>query len=400
MRTWKLLLGVWAAVAPLSAQVEPEVPLQRPEEEAVTNRQSDMLFDALLPVSQTAAGSSVWIWSGGRQVAMGTVVGDGRRVLTKWSEVAFSRGPLSVVGKDRQEATAQVVGVYEDDDLALLEIVEEDVSWLPAEWSDGPSPELGRFLVAATPEGMPLRSGVVSVAERAERASDQVLFGVYLEKSDDGKAVVIGKIEEDGGAEHAGLKIGDQLLTVDGAELHEPYDLKEMLAGHSPGDSVEVEYLRGTQKAKAEVILGDRTRFEEGIPQGRLRVMRAMGGQISVRGENFPVVIQSDMQLKREQCGGPIVDLNGKVVGISISRTDRTRTYLIPASRVKELLETEPASPELVTPLAQEGGGEEGRPRVEVVPVPQGAANSLRSHLEEMSEFIRRLEEEMEPFRR
>ncbi len=391
----ELLLWIGVAVTPLCAQIEAEVPLQRPDEEAATARQSQMLYDVIDPVVDEASASAVWVWSGGRMISLGTVIGDGHRILTKWSQIAFARGALQVVDGHRREATATVVGVYEDDDLALLEVVEEDVTFTPVEWGTGESPSLGRFLISADPEGA-ARMGVVAVEERILRLSNQPFFGVVLENSDTGEGVRIAEIDESGGADDAGLRIGDVLLSADGVEMNAPFDLRPVLEGKSPGDAVEVEFRRGDQKQTVEVVLGDKSKYKK-IPEGRLRVMRSMGGPISLRGEDFPVVIQTDMQLRPEQCGGPVVDLDGDVIGLSISRTDRTRSFIIPAARILELLEEEPVAPNLAAVPGNRRGAGRG-PRQQVVPIPQGAADAMRAHLEEMAEFMRRMDREMAPF--
>ncbi|MEX2027294.1 MAG: S1C family serine protease, partial [Pirellulaceae bacterium] len=48
--------------------------------------------------------------------------------------------------------------------------------------------------------------------------------------------------------------------------------------------------------------------------------------------------IQHDTVLKPSECGGPIVDLSGKVVGINIARGGRVESYALPATLVRSLL--------------------------------------------------------------
>ena len=52
---------------------------------------------------------------------------------------------------------------------------------------------------------------------------------------------------------------------------------------------------------------------------------------LSLRRESFPTVFAHDFSLRPEQCGGPVVDLSGNVVGLNIARADATRTLAIPA---------------------------------------------------------------------
>ena len=69
-----------------------------------------------------------------------------------------------------------------------------------------------------------------------------------------------------------------------------------------------------------------------GNPQDR------MGSQLSDRRGGFPMILQHDTVLKPSDCGGPLVDLDGKAVGINISRAGRVETYAIPSESVRELL--------------------------------------------------------------
>jgi serine protease Do len=50
-------------------------------------------------------------------------------------------------------------------------------------------------------------------------------------------------------------------------------------------------------------------------------------------------VLEHDTILQPNQCGGPLVDLDGQVVGINIARANRVATYAIPARVARPLLE-------------------------------------------------------------
>ena len=67
-------------------------------------------------------------------------------------------------------------------------------------------------------------------------------------------------------------------------------------------------------------------------------MMNRLGAVPSRRGDNFPTVFQHDSPLFPEQCGGPITDLNGNVVGINIARKGRAASYAIPSSHVQTVL--------------------------------------------------------------
>jgi hypothetical protein len=59
----------------------------------------------------------------------------------------------------------------------------------------------------------------------------------------------------------------------------------------------------------------------------------------SRRASGFGAVLQHDTPLPCMGMGGPLLGIDGRALGINISRPDRTATYALPASRVKPLLE-------------------------------------------------------------
>ena len=63
-----------------------------------------------------------------------------------------------------------------------------------------------------------------------------------------------------------------------------------------------------------------------------------MHGHLSSRRSDFPAVIQHDSILQAKYCGGPLVDLDGNVVGVNIARASRVATYALPSSVVTAML--------------------------------------------------------------
>ncbi|MGB6221890.1 S1C family serine protease [Haloferula sp.] len=386
-------LLIFAAMAVSSLLPAQDVPLQRPDERLETRRQSAEVFDAIRPVARKASASTVWVWVKGRQVAIGTVVGDGSQVLTKWSEIGINYDSIQVVGGDGRDATATVLGVYQDEDIALLQL--DGAQFTPVTWSEQESPPVGRFLVAAGPDDNPLGFGVVAVAERVLRETDQAFIGVELGEGHDGAGVLIRGVDERGGADEAGVLAGDVILELGGKEINSAFELRGALLSHEPGEILPLKLLRNGKELEVQVELFGRPEFPQ-FPQARLNAMRAMGGPLSVVGTGFPTVIQTDMELKPNRCGGPIVDLQGNVIGMSISRTDRTRSFILSASVVRSILGQEGTSPELAE-VPKRGGrqlaGGGNRPRA--VPMNPGSADRLRQHLEEMQTLLQRMDREM-----
>src|SRR5207247_5430235 len=71
----------------------------------------------------------------------------------------------------------------------------------------------------------------------------------------------------------------------------------------------------------------------------RQSYMNRMGSDISQRAEDFGLAIQHDTVLEPWLCGGPLVNLDKKVIGINIARAGRVATYALPAKLVQRILE-------------------------------------------------------------
>jgi S1-C subfamily serine protease len=392
-----------------SGDIDPDS-LVRPEEVRAVQDQTRQLFDAIRPASQAAVESTVWVWAntgrGSKPVSFGTVIDDGTKVVTKWSEIAMAKGSIQVVGGDGMTAKAKVVGVYQEDDLALLQL--EGPHFRPVTLTAGEAPKLGRFLVAASPDDTPASVGVVAVEARSLREQDQAFLGIIMDPQHKGKGVMIQEVVPEGGAADAGLKAGDIIFSIGSREVNSLFEMKNALSGRGPGERLDVHYTRKGSEASVQVELkaGKKTANFE-FPNARLRVMERMGTELSLVRTGFPSVIQTDMQLDRKRCGGPVVDLEGNVVGVAIARADRTRSFIIPTAHLKQLLAKAPVTPEEAQAMAEaeeeqlQAAMDEAMPRrpqgaPRAVPIQPGAADRLRRNLEDMSRLMEKMRAEME----
>ena len=70
------------------------------------------------------------------------------------------------------------------------------------------------------------------------------------------------------------------------------------------------------------------------------------GGPFSDRRSGFPQVLPHDTPLQPKNCGGPLVDTEGRAVGINIARALRVTTYALPARIVQETVTALKREPE------------------------------------------------------
>jgi serine protease Do len=82
-----------------------------------------------------------------------------------------------------------------------------------------------------------------------------------------------------------------------------------------------------------EIVLGKR-------PDNSRHIANNLAGGKSFRRDGFQLAISHDGPLRPEECGGPIFDLDGKFLGINISRFSRTRTYAIPKTVLKQFVDS------------------------------------------------------------
>ncbi len=410
-----ILLGV--STLGSAQQREKDVPLMRPDERETVNDQSADFNRALESVIQEGAASTVRIWgSGGRRgggfLAYGTVVGDGTEVLTKWSEISRWANELQVQPNGRRGFAASVKGVYTDEDLALLKMGEtgppdrngriEKISYKlkPAKFHPSDLP-LGKFLTAPQPSGKPGAFGVVSVLERNLRETDQAHLGIMADPEYSGEGVKIADVQLEFGAAEAGLRSGDVILEVDKRKISGLQELKNALSSKHPGDKVTILIDSAGKERSVEVMLSNRPVMGQ-FSGGRLNQMEVMGGAVSKVREGFSRVVQSDMQIQKDQIGGPVVDLDGHVVGITVARADRTRTYVMGSEAVMDLLKTEyDTVDEAVAKLAEKEQmlAQQQRAMMPKMP-PHGSKprdlDDMKRHLDDTERLLGRLDFELE----
>lgn len=85
---------------------------------------------------------------------------------------------------------------------------------------------------------------------------------------DDARGIIIGRVEEDGPAEKAGLKAEDIIISVNGKEVRNWDSFRSMIAAAQPGEKIDLEVIRDFDKEQFTVILGERPPEETAsVPQ-------------------------------------------------------------------------------------------------------------------------------------
>jgi S1-C subfamily serine protease len=360
-----------------------EIPLLSPEERAVVDAQSEALNATLKTKLATAAQSTVRVWSGEKRLAYGTVIGDGRQVLTKWSEVANASSSLVVDGPNREAHDAKITGVYEEEDLAILEINGEALR--PIAWSND-KPALGAFLVAPQPDGRSAAFGVVSVPERNLRRTNLAFLGIVSDPNHKGQGLRISVVPPNTNAHAAGLKQGDIVLMVNEQPISDLMELESAFTGTKPGETVLLRVRSPDGEKNIDITLDHGPKLS--------KIFK--GGEISRIRDSFTQVLQSDMRPSPDQIGGPVVDLEGRVIGITVARADRTRSFIMPSAAVVKMLANTPKDPSIAKVREPEKQVIARAPKSDAPQLPKAPSpQRMREHLSEMERLMEFMREEM-----
>jgi serine protease Do len=296
-------------------------------------RNTASVVAAFEPVVAKPSESVVRVLCDGVETALGTVVAPDGFIVTKASDL---KGKIVCKFKDGKEFVARIVGIEEGHDLAMLKV---DTSGLrPIEWRTAKA-EVGDFVASASNASLPVAIGVVSVGVRKPKglemgpSPNSGFLGIQLDRGDkDGP--LIAEVTKGSAADKAGLKAGDVVLTIAGKKMTNAETLVTTIQRYKAGASVVLEVRRGDKEKRIEATLEKRpiSLFNRGDR------MNALGSELSLKRTGFPIILQHDTVIKPKDCGGPLVDLDGKAMGINIARAGRTESYAIPTEAVLALL--------------------------------------------------------------
>ncbi len=295
-------------------------------EVVLPSRDAPEIRSAFRPLVVEVARCVVRVRCDGKEAALGTIIGPDGWIVTKASEL---RGKITCLLQDGRELEAQKVGLSEAFDLALLKVPAEGLPKIP--WSDRADPAVGQWVAAVGPQEEPLAVGVISVPRRPI-PPPRAMLGVMLEDGPQGP--VVRQVIPQSPAERAGLRVNDIIAQLNDQPLKDRNQLVELTKQFRPGQKVKLLVLRDGQKLEVSVALA----VVQMPGQEKQRLQNASGTGLSNRRDDFPVVLQHDTALRPVDCGGPLVDLSGRAIGINIARAGRTETYTAPVDALMPVL--------------------------------------------------------------
>lgn len=318
-RSIALILSLALAVADAAQTLESSYRTNGPSVQAA--------FESVRGVLQT---SSAVFQRGRDEVVYGTVISPEGHILTKASELGEIEG-LSVVVDNK--VYRQPLKLAEDPawDVALVKI--DAAGLTPVSLAvDATEPERGTWVVANGATSLTRRRpqvGIVAANAREILPEGGAVLGLNFERK--GRKLVVSEVHPGSGAEAAGVLAGDLLALLDGEAIATPEVLKEIIGKHRVGDEIVLSVVRRKKPLDLKIRLKGRSDvFERELSRNDI-----MSGDFSERRSGFPRVIQHDIMANAAGMGGPLLDLDGRCLGMNIARASRCETFAIPAGELR-----------------------------------------------------------------
>ena len=285
-------------------------------------------FEAQRQVLQT---SSAVMLDGRKEIGYGVVISADGHILSKASEVIDAKA-LAVTVDQTQYREVKLLAVDPSWDVALLKI--EAGGLVPVVYAPTSEVPQGTWVVAngaTTRTARRLLAGIVSAKTREIPASGGAALGVVLNGKS--KLLEVDAVNEKSGAKEAGLQKGDVIVAIEGKKLKKIEDIAEILKDRKAGSTVKMTYRRKGEEITVDVRLAARGEMFT----DQMNRNDQMSGEYSPRRSGFPRVMQHDILGSKSVVGGPLLDLDGRCIGMNIARANRAESFAIPVEDLKEL---------------------------------------------------------------
>ncbi len=277
--------------------------------------------------------SSAVILDGRKEMNYGVVISPDGYILTKASEVEVMEN-LSVTVDRMNYKEVKILATDPQWDIALLKVDAEGL--VPVVYAPTSGIPQGSWVVANGATSRTTRralAGILSAKIREIPAAGGPALGVVL--SSKTKAIQIEAVTDGSGAQEADLQKGDVIVAIEGQKVSKIEDIAEALKDRKAGTKVKIVYRRGGKEFTADVRLSAKGEmFADTMNRNDM-----MSGDYSKRRSGFPRVIQHDILGSSRVTGGPLLDLEGRCIGMNIARANRAESLAIPVEDLREIAE-------------------------------------------------------------
>jgi len=288
------------------------------------------VLNAFKPISAQMSNAIVELNVNEDTVALGAVIDANGLVLTKASEL--KSGKLTCWLASGKEVEAKLLAFDDEDDVALVRVKAEGLK--PIQWASNQVVE-GQWAITPGLADTPQAIGIISTLPYKIRPQ-RALIGVSFV---DSPRPTVRQVSRGFGAAKAGVEPGDVVVSIDGSSVTNSWQIIEILREFGDGQSVKMRFQRKAEEYETNVVLMTPKPGQEEYSVVANERENRLNGDVSLRSEGFEEAIEHDTILEPWQCGGPLVNLDGKVIGLNIARASRFATYALPASLAKKILD-------------------------------------------------------------
>ncbi|MEI7957129.1 MAG: PDZ domain-containing protein, partial [Verrucomicrobiota bacterium] len=253
-------------------------------------------------------------------------------ILTKASELKTVK-KLAVTVDEKKYAEAKILATDDQWDVALIKIDASDLT--PVTYAPTSAVGQGTWVVAngtTTRTHRRVLAGIISAKIREIPTSGGGALGVKLKL--DAQVLEIDDVQDKSGAKEAGLQKGDVILAIDGKPVSKLEEVTALLKDRKAGTIAKLTFRRNQEEKSADVRLMARNEMSEEMNRND-----AMSGAFSERRSGFPRILQHDILGAKSIVGGPLLDLEGRCIGMNIARANRAESFAIPVEDLKALAE-------------------------------------------------------------
>jgi len=224
--------------------------------------------------------------------------------------------PLKLIARDQEN------------DLVLFQMGEKitggiDLDLAPA---DKAQINMGRFLYTVEHNGKLMRSVLGSALFNLPKINSQPYLGAMVVYNS--SPVQFSLVKEGGPAEKAGLKVGDELISINGKAIKKANEFAPEILKYWADDEVTFEWINPAGKMSKTFKLDGSGQSVFNHPAEKFE-----GGK-SERRDGFNAIFTHDAAIKVNSCGSPVFDWEGRFYGINIARFSRTTTVVVPKSTI------------------------------------------------------------------
>ncbi len=263
--------------------------------------------------------------SGSKSLSIrGTLVADSDLIVSKNSRV----GETPSMSLGNKQIKLKVVARDTGNDLVLLRQPNQNRTGVQWDKDLTKQKSLGRFLITPNPKGDGLVSVWSSPTFQSRKRVSKGYLGVILATKDN-RGAELQEVDQ-GAAKDAGLKEGDVIIKMNSTPIRGRSDLLKFLSKTDPNNLIKAKVRRGDQELEKSITLG-------APPSDSGHVADRM--ERSGRRDGFTKVISHDADLQPDECGSPLYDWQGNLIGLNIARNSRVRSYALPPSVVQTFIQ-------------------------------------------------------------